>query len=775
MMAANQDAFNKAMEMGHSEAWEQNWEEAARCYRMALSELPNDVAALSNLGLALSELQDYNGAVQCYINALQTTPDDGVLLSNLSKTYEKMGRVQEAITHRLQAAEFFLKNKQLDQASENFVHAIMLQPDDLNVRARLATIYDHMGKKEEAAEEYLAVASLMQATGDVKKASQAVLYALKLAPGNQNAIQAEKLIRLNQLLPKPSRPKGGTGPMRMAGIEELTRDEAEAVDQRDPISEAQHRALVELAANLFGQEEEKEPAGQVSRRGIAALTRGTGGLSTDHSAKARAQLHLSRAIDCQTQGDDAQAAEELEQAVEIGLRQPEAFFDLGLLLHTVDQERSLSYLQQSVRQPEFSLASYLLMAHIHYEMQNYQDAVTEFLYALSFADSEVVPPEQADALRQLYEPIIEAQAIQADEGQKKALCDAVSNLLLRKNWRSHLQTARQQLAGQSSDTNPLPLAALLIETKGGKVVDALSQIRELTARGHYRSAMEEAFCAIPFAATYLPLHSQMGEILAKEGRIQDAVEKFLLTAELYNVRGETGQAIQLLNRVTQMAPMDLTIRSKLIELYNLQGRKEELIKQYIELGSIYYRLAELDMAKQTFMAGLRHAQEFKNGKPLVMKILSKVADIDEQRFDWRNAVRIYEQLRTMQPEDPMTRNHLIDLDLRLGQINSAVSEFQGFVSLLINTGRQTEALKFARDFCKEHADQVVIRDQYVDMLAMAKQNEEAIAELEEILTLNTAEGSPQKIAGTLQKLITLNAPKSEQYKETLRNMMRKDG
>jgi tetratricopeptide (TPR) repeat protein len=774
-MAANQESFNKSMEMGHSAAWEQNWEEAARCYRLALSEFPNDSVALTNLGMALSELQDYNGALQCYLNALQTTPEDAGLLSNLSKIYEKQGKVEDAFMNRMQAAESFLKNKQVDQAIDNFVHAVMLKPEDMNVRARLATIYDHMGKRELAAEEYLAVASLMQAAGEVKKANQVVLYALKQAPGNPDAIQAEKMLRMNQALPKPSRPKGGTGPMRMAGIEELAGGLGEPDEIRDPISEAQHRALVKLAANLFSQEEENQPAGQVSRRGIAALTRGTGGLSTDHSAKARAQLHLNRAIDSQTQGDDTVAAQELEEAIEIGLHQPEAFFDLGLLFHATEPEKAMGYLQQAVRQPEFSLASYLLMAHIHYERHDFHDSVVEYLYALSYADSEVVPADQGDALRQLYEPIIEAQHDQTDETQKKSLCDSIANLLLRKNWRAHLQKARQQLTAQAGGTAPLPLASLLIETKGGRVVDALSQIRDMTAHGHYRSAMEEAFFAIPFAATYLPLHSQMGEILAKEGRIQDAVEKFLLTAELYSLRGETGQAIQLLNRVTQMAPMDLTIRSKLIELYGLQGRTEELIKQYIELGGIYYRLAELDMAKQTFMAGLRYAQESKNGKPLVIKILSRVADIDEQRFDWRNAVRVYEQLRTMQPEDVSTRSHLIDLDLRMGQINPAVSEFQGFVALLINTGRQAEALKFAKDFCKDHPDQTVIREQYVDMLVMSKQHKEAIAELEAILPLQTEDGNKQKVAETLQKLITLNAPKAAEYKAALQDMMKKSG
>jgi tetratricopeptide (TPR) repeat protein len=764
-MAGDQELFNKALNNGHSAAWEQNWDDAIRFYRQALSEFPENYSALTSLGLALMENQGFEEALQCYLKAAAINPNDAVSISNIAKIQERMGRLQEAFQSNLQAAELFLKDKLIDQSLENYWHAVFLQPGNLSIRIRLATIYDHIGKKAEAAEEYLAIASLMQKNGDAVKSRQAVRYALQLVPGHPEAQKAIELLDTNQELPDPLRPKGGTGPMGMAKVR-LMDEETDKVE-RDPIGEAQYLALVKLAGNLFTQDEDELPAGQVARRGISALSQGTGGLSADRSAKSRIQLHLSRAIDFQTQGDETQASAELERAIEIGLHQPEAYFDLGLLLNSTNQDKALTYLQQSVRHPDFCLASYLLLAKIHEQKGAYQESVVEYLHALALADGQSVEADQTDELRQLYEPIIESQSQQTDEKQLKVLCEEIAKQLLRKDWRAFLKTARQQLPPPLPGNNPLPLVTLLIETKGGKVVESLAEMRQLSAEGYQRSAMEEAFYAIPNAPTYLPLHAQMGEILAKEGRIQDAIDKFMLTSELYNLRGETNQAIQLLNRVSQIAPMDLSVRSKLIELYSLRGKLNESLQQYVILGDIYYHLAELDTARQTYLAGLKLAQESKGNRPWVIKIIAKVADIDIQRFDWRNAIRMYEQLRTLQPEEPSARAKLIDLNLRLGQTSTAMTELESYLSLLNNTGSQTEAVNFCQGLVEEHPDQSEIHQRFGELLTNAGNLKEATAELEKALQGYLNNHEPQKAAKCVQQLSTINPGRSADYRAML--------
>ena len=51
--------------------------------------------------------------------------------------------------------------------------------------------------------------------------------------------------------------------------------------------------------------------------------------------------------------------------------------------------------------------------------------------------------------------------------------------------------------------------------------------------------------------------------------------------------------------------------------------------------------------------------------------MRRMADIDMQRLDWRQALRIFEQLRTLELDDAATRKSLIDLNIRLNQPTQA--------------------------------------------------------------------------------------------------------
>ena len=79
------------------------------------------------------------------------------------------------------------------------------------------------------------------------------------------------------------------------------------------------------------------------------------------------------------------------------------------------------------------------------EMARYKEASIEYLEALKLADSMVVAHDLSDEIRQLYEPILEAQSALNDEGSFKILCDNVHKMLMRADWREHLVKAREQL------------------------------------------------------------------------------------------------------------------------------------------------------------------------------------------------------------------------------------------------------------------------------------------------------------------------------------------
>ena len=770
-MAGNQETFQKAMSQGHSAAWDQHWREAADYYRQALEVVPDHPMALTSLGLALFELSEFDKALQFYQRAAQFSPNDPIPLEKMAQIYERQGRPKDVVQASMQVAEVYLKTRDVDKAIENWNRVLAYQPENLIARTRLAMVYEKLGRKEDAVSEYLATASLMQRSGDIARALQIAEYAMKIVPNNQDTQQALIMLRNNQPLPKPGKPRGGNIiPVRVSDIHRVENDEQAQQKTLDPIAEACQKAMVRLAALLFDQGEVSSPSGTVSRRGFGSITRGTGGLSAETAERTRITLHLSQAIDSQSQENFPQAMEELERAVEIGLNNSAAYFDLGFLYHTKDGQKALRHLQKSVKHPDYAMASYLLMGKIYLDEKNFTESATAYLQAMRLADAETVPEDQVDELLQLYEPIVDAQVRTTDSKSLESLCLNIANQLMRSDWRQFLILARQQLPVQAPGSPPLPLAEMLSETGSSQVVETLAQVRKFASENKPRSAMEEAYHALQQAPTYLPLHVQIGELLLEQGRMQDAVEKFLLVAELYNLRGESAQAIRLLTRITRVVPMDLVVRSRLIEALNSQGRGEEAIKQYIELAEIYYHLAELDMARQTYSSALKMAQQARVSRELSLQILNRVADIDMQRLDLRQAVRVYEQIRTMMPEDENGRFQLVSLNYRLGQDSVALAEADGFVALLENSGRRSKAIEFLQSIIADRPERLDIRKRLADVFIRNGNITEAVEQLDVIAEALMVAGNRNGAMTMLNAIIAFNPPNVNEYRAALSKM-----
>ncbi len=227
-----------------------------------------------------------------------------------------------------------------------------------------------------------------------------------------------------------------------------------------------------------------------------------------------------------------------------------------------------------------------------------------------------------------YETIIAITARERPGRLAAYLCSHSEQLLARLG--AKFPTRPQNLPVHPGDSGPQPLVELLLHSHSSQAIEALSLIRQLVNRGQYRSAMEEAFHAVQEAPTYLPLHIEIANILMEEKHIPEAIRKYQLVADLYQVRGEHSETIRLLERVVQMAPTDYSTRQRLIELLLAQGQNDKAIQQYMELALIYYRLGELKLARQAYTITLRLAQQSKSENSLLVEILHKIADIDLQ-------------------------------------------------------------------------------------------------------------------------------------------------
>ena len=766
-MPGREDVFQKSMNEGHSAAWDQEWSRAAAAYRKALQEMPDHPKALNSLGLALFQQGNFDEALQIYKRVAQITSDDPVPMEKLAQLLERTGHLKEAISAASRAAELFLNQRDVDKAMENWVRVTSLDPDHVLAHSRLALVHERLGHKPQAATEYIAVASLVQRSGNTQKTAELVNKALQLMPESAEVKQAQTLLRSGQLLPKPLRPKGGTAPIAMAQVKELDQPKKQADSGLDPIAEARHKALTRLAEILFEYTTDDGPAVQ-ARRGLQALMRGTGQLSMQSSEQTKVVLHLGQAIDSQTKDREAQAAEELEHALEAGFDHPALYFDLGLLRSRGDRlESAVRHLQHAVKHHDFALGARLLMGQINRKLGRLGPASIEYLEALKLADAMSVPAEQSDEIAQLYEPLIEAQAMQTDEAALNRLCDNINDMLMRKNWRDRLHEAREQMPKSPEGDMSMPLADVILQAQSSQVLEVINHVHQLARAGQLRSAMEEAFQAIAYAPTYLPLHTLMGDLLVRENHTEEAITKYMVVAQAYSVRGEAAQSAKMLRRVIQLAPMDTGARTKLIEQLVSRGQVNEAIKEYLELADMYYRLAELDAARKTYTTALRVVQQTNADRTWNVHILQRMADIDMQRLDWKQAIRVYEQIRTLRPDDEGVRKSLIELSLRMGQSAQANAELESYIAYLQTSNRGAQGITFVEGLLAERPDDPVLQRALAGLYQQAGRTEDAIAQLDSLAESLLEAGRKEDALAVINQILLMGPPNAGQYRQLL--------
>ena len=96
-MPGREDIFQKAMNEGHSAAWDQEWDKASAAYRRALQEFPDNPKALNSLGLALYQLGNMDEALQIYINVAKLSPDDPAPSEKVAQISERLGDLKSAV------------------------------------------------------------------------------------------------------------------------------------------------------------------------------------------------------------------------------------------------------------------------------------------------------------------------------------------------------------------------------------------------------------------------------------------------------------------------------------------------------------------------------------------------------------------------------------------------------------------------------------------------------------------------------------------------------
>lgn len=765
IMTEPRAAFESAMQKGYSAAWDQKWDQAIAAYREALQHVPDEPNALTNMGFAFLQLDRLEEALRCYQRGAMLNPGDPVAPEKCGEIFERQGRLNEAAQTFLAVAEVHLKRRDVQKAIANWERVVRLTPDNLAAHSRLALANERIGQIKPAVLEYIEVARIFQRARDTDKAMAAATRAQQLDPEAPEAREALDRLRRGVALPALERARAPGGSPFAAPVEPAAPASGGNGTGRaaSPLTQAVDLAIAQLAELLF--EEDAELSKSVGT--VGALSFGLGRKGGDPVRRAQANKFLGQALSSHTSEDIPAAIKQYESALNTGLESPLASFALGALhLQQGRRADAIKWLKPAVAHAVVGLGALYGLGQAQHQQGQHREAFDSLLEALKRLDQQHVEPSRRNSLDETYESLAE-DLRRAKPETLAPIINGMLQFLSGEGWLERVQQARQQLDAASADGQVTPLAELLAVPGASEMVDSLRRVETYIGQKLWGTAMEEAFFALTQSPTHLPVHVRMAEILTAENKVQAAIDKYAVVAETYRSRGELGRATRVVQQVLRLSPLDVSMRSWLIEMLVEQANIPEALQQFADLADTYYQLADLEAARTTYSDALILAEQNNAGIEWKVRMLHKIGDIDLQRLHWREAQSVYEQLKNLAPDDHSARATLIDLLFRLGQQRQALAELDAYVRHLLTNGRAGEAITLLEETLESQPDELTLVARLARLYQDTGRREDAINQYDQLGELQLQAGLAAQAKETIRTILALQPDDPSAYQRLL--------
>lgn len=640
------------------------------------------------------EKKEFERAETYLNNILEHFPEDTETLTRAVECALKQNKETGAAEYLKRLVHVFEKNNDMPQAIEAAQKILNMNPDDIDVMKNLARFYLQHGEEKEALGVFEGIADYCSRHGDFAEAcnylsrileydSESISTVRKLANlicENENLNKARphfiKLLDLCKVHCKPQE----------------TISEFETVLKIDGTNAALH---LDYARFL---RESQQPQ------------------------KAKIQYQEAGRLLYEDSRTRAEAVDVLIELLELA---PE---DAELLT-------KIAALYAETERPEDAYRYYILCANLHLQKNQTDEALRQFLSALSLKPEETSLISQ---LAQLYE-----QTGQKDEAVRKYL--DLANLNTKRNKSAENielyekiltldggnSEVRQNLArlyqkqgeiekatthyiqlGRQYEAVNEPEQALSIykhvrkiypeneESRNriaeiflaaGKRDEARQELRELVNIQMKSKKIENAERYLLRMKEIDPDDVKVGEELArlyeKKGDIHSAVSEFRYVTDIYVRKEDYQKAIQTLQYAKALSPDNTALHEKLFELYKLTGSKKELVNEGMDLATIYFN-----------------------------------ADSET------DAVRICKAISSLDPADVKTRlkvaSFLDEHKLR----NQALEEYQLIVQHLLHVRNYDEALRVCDMALEKSPDYIPLIQSKIDAYS-GKDDRQAVVDL----------------------------------------------
>lgn len=750
-MTDDRATFQKLVEEGDSAAWNKDWRMAIERYMHALKLVPEDPDVHISLGLALLNSKQLERALSVFKRANQLAPDDPVPLESSADVLERMGQLREAAAQYVKVADIYLGQRDIERAIGNWERATQLTPGLVAIHARLAQAYERIGQNQRAIREYLTLAFNFRRLDETDKAIRAVERALRLDKNNAQALNTLRALQSGSDVVLPPSEDPRKAPPKPAPNQE---------DIFDPFSTAPSNMPESRADNDLG------PLGEGMEDALGILAAHVVESGLDDYA-----LPALKGMEFQRQGLYEPAIEAYQQADQAGLRHPSLKMNLGGLFTLVeDPEAAIPYLKEALNNERLTAGALHGLALSHHMLGNAEQAARYYIQSLQAVDVRSAPSSKdAQKLNTLYENILKILDGRSIESLS-AINERFLQMLSGKDWHQRVPETRRQMEETMRMGGGAGLVDFLVAEGTGELTESITLIDRYIHQGLYTLAMNEAQQALESSPNYLPVHVRMAEIMMKEGRIRQAIVKYTMIARSYMVRDEKDRAASILLEVLEMAPLDVEVRTTLIELLETEQRWLEALEQYIELAITYQQLGDFERSMQTLSAAERLARRINAPSSKLVDIKHALAEIFQMRLNTRQAQKIYEDILELASDDEKALRQLVDILYGQGSQLEAVKRLDALLGIYARKGMVTRITQLLEQLVNNYPKDTALRSRLASIYKRLGQIPKAIEQLDTLGELQLDAGLTKDAANTIRQIISLKPDNVEQYKRLLQQL-----
>jgi tetratricopeptide (TPR) repeat protein len=401
------------------------------------------------------------------------------------------------------------------------------------------------------------------------------------------------------------------------------------------------------------------------------------------------------------------------------------------------------------------------------KLRRWEDSNTALLRVVQAEDPamHIDDPESAP-LRGIYSMLSEALARESAEIQAAANKRFLA-MLQGREWKARLPDARRQWEETLREQSLKGLIDILTALHGDVLAEAIARIDRYIRQGMYVLAMDEAHHAIEKSPGYLPVHIRMAEIMMKESRVRQSVTKYNAVARTFLARGDNRRAADILTNVLDVAPMDISLRESLIDLLKQEGRWDEVLDQYIDLADVQHQLGNYDQSRDTYILAERIASRAQAAPEKMVHVKHRIADIDQMRLDMRRALKTYEEIIQIAPDDERAYRMLVDINFRQGNSVEAIRRLDKLLGIYARQKQVNRILLVLEEQVAVYPNDMGLRSRLASVYRQLGRKADAIQQLDALGELQLDAGLNKDAAATLRQIVGMNPDHIEDYRKLL--------